>query len=1136
MFSKPKAKGGSNSADYYENSLENTLDEYYTKDLSHNDYFFGGLTEQLGVKGKITKENFQKIIDVNRQKAKQQISEELKAPVDFYDMPFSAPKSVSILYTNPEYRESVMQAWQKANKEIDKMIEQGISLRRRNEEGGIEYIENTKIMGASFEHYTNRYCEPDLHYHKCIMNYTVDEKGNFVAINSKDLFDNFKEWGIKGRQILAKELQKNGIPLVVTDPEKGFFEVAGLDNRELIDSYSSGYNSALKYCNEKGLEPTPHNLQIAVYATRPQKKNLEVKQVFDDVYKDVFTGENAYTPETLYNNTRRFTDKKRQEVFDRVVEHNQAMNFSFDKDKLKMDFMTFGIIDDCKETDFERLFEKNKDRFVTLTKLTERDENRHKDVVREVITTKENIDLFDRVHEEHIKNNKGQSWKLDRAEVEKAFELNERNDKFRATEEQSRLILSSMLSDDKYLVVRGLAGVGKTFSYEKLKRLSDSLNVEMIGLAPQGAQAEELMKSTGMQTYTINKFAIEMRVLSAKLKGEKLSAKQASDDIINGRNTEMAYDGLAKLDKPQLIVVDEAGLQNQRLFREIQMIAKSQGKNCKILYSGDDRQLKAVASGDEFAYIASKTKNPNTIVELNNVYRQKSKRGKARTRGLTIGNKEPEQKTEDEIKAMSEKELKEYNEKKRWYNDYKDIKTTLETMSKDKEIEQIESSLDRMNKAKERYTHYLKYDEQGKPVFNDDDKQNVMLITCTNAKCDMYNDLIHKELVKQNHLTNEHTVSVSARNKYRDEETKKIELAEGERIRFRKNLVAKDTDQKEDGTYELNVKNGTYAVITEFKSDTEFKVRTDTGQEMWVDTSKYNNIDRAYCITASSAQGATTHKAVIDIDSEKDVISANLNYVLATRVTDDDGLKIYTSNTEKYIEQASKQAKKGDVIDFEENEELNKYRTERELSELQEKQSLYKFPAERAEEQRKVIEKLQSYGVPPESAKFEIQNMEKEPPHFISKLEENFKHQMELAGLYDSTKTVAYKDGIFGDRVLVDEKQLNKIIEEVRNGERAEIKTADEMLKLMKSSNEYNEVFKKNYKAFLKDKAYNEELKNKFFGKRPQRLSEAEMKKKYEKLFNEFKKDFEKKYAKASYKIMESRLSKTMEKETSYSL
>ncbi|MFZ2889165.1 AAA family ATPase, partial [Sulfuricurvum sp.] len=147
-----------------------------------------------------------------------------------------------------------------------------------------------------------------------------------------------------------------------------------------------------------------------------------------------------------------------------------------------------------------------------------------------------------------------------------------------------RLILSTK---DKYNIIQGRAGAGKTFMVEKAKELAKSFNLEFVGQSFMGAAADELEKASGIKSCTIDSFLLSPERVSNPLK-------------------QSAY------------VIDEAGMMDAHLFAKI--LDRAEKENAKIFFIGDRDQFPAVGPAAIFAYAQSVLKT----VEINEIMRQKN--------------------------------------------------------------------------------------------------------------------------------------------------------------------------------------------------------------------------------------------------------------------------------------------------------------------------------------------------------------------------------------------------------------------------------------------------------------------------------------------------------------------------------
>jgi hypothetical protein len=95
-----------------------------------------------------------------------------------------------------------------------------------------------------------------------------------------------------------------------------------------------------------------------------------------------------------------------------------------------------------------------------------------------------------------------------------------------------------------------------------------------------------------------------------------------------------------------------------------------------------------------------------------------------------------------------------------------------------------------------------------------------------------------------------------------------------------------------------HIPNGKYATITALNSQ-NIEVKFDNGRKLAMPLDAARKVDLGYCSTSHSSQGSTVHRAIINIDSTRQVELVNLRqfYVSSTRPQFE--LRVYTDDVER---------------------------------------------------------------------------------------------------------------------------------------------------------------------------------------------------------------------------------------------
>lgn len=151
-------------------------------------------------------------------------------------------------------------------------------------------------------------------------------------------------------------------------------------------------------------------------------------------------------------------------------------------------------------------------------------------------------------------------------------------------------------------ILRGCAGVGKSFVLKQLAEIAQKSNIHAIGLSPTH-KAKEVLGSVGFK----------------------------SCDTVKGMLFKLA-NGRFSLPKNSLLVVDEAGMIGNDDYQEFLRVAAT--RKCSVILSGDERQLASVQRGGMFEVFA-RVYGSSTIFDIK---RQSNNWGREVAREFSTGN------------------------------------------------------------------------------------------------------------------------------------------------------------------------------------------------------------------------------------------------------------------------------------------------------------------------------------------------------------------------------------------------------------------------------------------------------------------------------------------------------------------
>lgn len=253
-------------------------DEYYTgKGEAEADGEWDGRgAERLALEGPVSKADFEAALNGIDPKTGERLTQIGRSHAPGWDMTFSAPKSVSVMWAlAPEAdRTKIEAAHRSAVHAATTHLEDHHAFTRRGKGGAIrEPVAGLTI--ARFHHETSRDLDPQLHTHAFILNTAPRRDGSWGSLVSRSLYKAQKEAGAVYRQHLANGLERDGhaverfgtsfrLKAIPRDVERAFSK-----RRQAIEQAADTYGYR-----------TPKGMELAALRTRQAKRPRERQELF----------------------------------------------------------------------------------------------------------------------------------------------------------------------------------------------------------------------------------------------------------------------------------------------------------------------------------------------------------------------------------------------------------------------------------------------------------------------------------------------------------------------------------------------------------------------------------------------------------------------------------------------------------------------------------------------------------------------------------------------------------------------------------------------------------------------------------------------------------------------------------------
>ena len=269
MVASISARGSAKAALAYYDHLRR--DDYYTRGGEPPGRWAGEGAERLSLRGPVTQAEFEAALSGVDPKTGERLVQQggrARQHSAGWDMTFSAPKSVSVLWalSNEPERRAIEQTHQSAVLAATAHLERNSAWARRGRAGTMRE-QTAGLLMAQFDHHTSRDSDPQLHTHSFVFNLAPRRDGSWGAIVSRELYKVQKDAGAVYRRALAGELERLGYRL---DREKDGFRVAAIPH-DIERAFSKRRQAIEEAARAHGYR-TAKGMELATLRTRRAKR------------------------------------------------------------------------------------------------------------------------------------------------------------------------------------------------------------------------------------------------------------------------------------------------------------------------------------------------------------------------------------------------------------------------------------------------------------------------------------------------------------------------------------------------------------------------------------------------------------------------------------------------------------------------------------------------------------------------------------------------------------------------------------------------------------------------------------------------------------------------------------------------
>jgi len=262
VLSIGKVGGGQGDPRYYIDTVAQGKDDYYTDRGEAQGQWEGHGAEGRGLTGGVEDEQF-----LNLLTRPSTIANKPKT-VLAYDLTFSAPKSVSVIYGigDRTISPAARQAHDDAVREALGYLERHATWTRRGKNGN-RVVRGDGLTVAAFRHRTSRAGDPQLHTHAVVANTTTAE-GRDTALDGRALYAHQRTVGFLYQAALRHHLTQN-LGVEWEPVHNGVAEISGIDD-EVLKHFSRRSQEIRERLAQVGGR-SAHAAEIAALETRKVK-------------------------------------------------------------------------------------------------------------------------------------------------------------------------------------------------------------------------------------------------------------------------------------------------------------------------------------------------------------------------------------------------------------------------------------------------------------------------------------------------------------------------------------------------------------------------------------------------------------------------------------------------------------------------------------------------------------------------------------------------------------------------------------------------------------------------------------------------------------------------------------------------
>jgi conjugative relaxase-like TrwC/TraI family protein len=264
-------KLGKGQENYYLATVAKGVEDYYTGAGEAPGEWAGQGAARLGLSGQVDPDHLRAILGGVDPTSGAVLGGRTRSDrVPGWDLTFSAPKSVSVLYGlgGEGVSEEVVAAHKAAVADALRYLERHATVSRRRVDGAIEVVRGEGLVVAAFRHRTSRAGDPHLHTHCLAANVVEHVDGGFGALHSPFIYRHARTAGFVYQVVLRAELTER-LGVSWGEVHHGYAEIDGID-AQLLERFSKRRAEIEAELEARG-EDSPGAARVATLVTRAAK-------------------------------------------------------------------------------------------------------------------------------------------------------------------------------------------------------------------------------------------------------------------------------------------------------------------------------------------------------------------------------------------------------------------------------------------------------------------------------------------------------------------------------------------------------------------------------------------------------------------------------------------------------------------------------------------------------------------------------------------------------------------------------------------------------------------------------------------------------------------------------------------------